>query len=44
MELTKNEVSNDITEKSIEEFFSGFDGVYKPVEMNWGEPVGEEVW
>jgi len=31
-------------EKSIEEFFSGFDGEYEPVEINWGEPVGEEVW
>ena len=30
--------------KNIKELFAGFDGEYTPVEMDWGEPVGEEVW
>lgn len=33
-----------VPRKNIEKLFSGFDGEYEPVEMNWGEPVGEEVW
>ena len=30
--------------KSIEELFSNFDGEYISTEMDWGEPVGKEVW
>ncbi len=30
--------------KNIMELFADFDGEYVPVEMNWGDPVGEEVW
>ena len=30
--------------KTIEELFKGFDGEYKPGEVDWGEPVGKEVW
>ncbi len=30
--------------KNIMELFADFDGEYSPVEMNWGDPVGEEVW
>ncbi len=30
--------------KNIIELFADFDGAYEPVEMDWGEPVGEEVW
>lgn len=30
--------------KNIMELFADYDGEYKPVEINWGEPVGEEVW
>jgi antitoxin MazE len=30
--------------KSIEELFEGFDGEYEPIEIDWGKPVGEEVW
>ena len=29
---------------TIEELFSGFEGEYEPIDINWGEPVGEEVW
>lgn len=30
--------------KNIKELFADFDGTYEPVTMDWGEPVGEEVW
>jgi antitoxin MazE len=30
--------------KSIQELFEGFDGEYEPVEIDWGKPVGNEVW
>ncbi|MDO4289489.1 MAG: AbrB/MazE/SpoVT family DNA-binding domain-containing protein [Eubacterium sp.] len=30
--------------KNIVELFSGFQGEYTPVEVDWGEPVGEELW
>jgi antitoxin component of MazEF toxin-antitoxin module len=30
--------------KSIEELFAGFQGEYEPVEIDWGEPVGKEIW
>lgn len=30
--------------KSIKELFADYDGTYEPVTIDWGEPVGEEVW
>ena len=30
--------------KTIQERFKGFDGVYEGSEINWGDPVGNEVW
>lgn len=30
--------------KNIVELFENFYGEYKPVEMEWGYPVGEEIW
>ncbi len=30
--------------KNIVELFENFYGEYKPVEMEWGDPVGEEIW
>ena len=30
--------------KTISELFADFEGEYVPVEMDWGQPVGEEVW
>ena len=29
---------------SIQERFKDFDGVYEPNEIDWGAPVGNEVW
>ena len=30
--------------KSIEELFEGFDGEYNETEIDWGKPVGNEIW
>jgi len=30
--------------KTIQERFAGFDGEYEPVKIDWGKPVGKEIW
>lgn len=30
--------------KNIIELFEDYEGEYKPSEIDWGEPVGNEVW
>lgn len=30
--------------KNIKELFADFHGEYTPVKMDWGDPVGEEVY
>lgn len=30
--------------KSIQERFKDFDGTYEPIGMDWGKPVGKEIW
>jgi len=30
--------------KNIMELFADFDGEYVPEEIDWGDPVGAEVW
>lgn len=30
--------------KNIIEIFDGFAGDYYNLEMDWGEPIGEEIW
>ena len=30
--------------KSIQERFKHFSGEYEPIEIDWGDPVGEEIW
>ena len=35
---------NKRTYKSIQERFEGFDGEYEPVTVDWGKPVGKEIW
>lgn len=30
--------------KTIEELFADFDGEYVPIDIDWGEPVGKEIW
>lgn len=33
-----------IKRKNIEELFADFDDNYEPIEMDWGKPVGNEIW
>lgn len=30
--------------KTIKELFEGYTGTYQTQEIDWGEPVGNEVW
>lgn len=30
--------------KTIQERFKDFDGEYEPINIDWGKPVGEEIW
>lgn len=30
--------------KTIQELFDGFNGEYEPIEMDWGETCGKEIW
>lgn len=30
--------------KNIRELFANFDGEYTPVDIDWGNPEGKEIW
>lgn len=30
--------------KNIAELFADFEGEYEPISVDWGNPVGEELW
>ncbi len=30
--------------KTIQELFDGFSGTYDACDIDWGEPIGEEIW
>lgn len=30
--------------KNIKELFENYKGEYEPVKIDWGEPVGNEIW
>lgn len=30
--------------RTLDDLFAGYDGGYEPKEMEWGGPVGREVW
>ena len=30
--------------KTIMGLFADFEGEYEPIEINWGQPIGEEIW
>ena len=32
------------TRKNIKELFADYDGEYEPIEIEWGEVKGEEIW
>lgn len=34
----------DNKHKTIQERFKDFDGTYEPIEVDWGKPVGNEIW
>jgi len=29
---------------TVQELFANFEGDYEPINIDWGSPVGEEVW
>ena len=37
-------LANDTTRTSINELFEGYEGEYEPVPIDWGAPVGKEIW
>lgn len=44
-EQIKNAVSDKESQKSnIEKLFENFTGNYNPIEIDFGEPTGQEIW
>ena len=37
-------LANDTTRTTISELFEGYDGEYEPIQIDWGTPVGKEIW
>jgi len=37
-------LANDITRPTISELFEGYSDEYEPVTIDWGVPVGKEIW
>ena len=37
-------LANDTTRPTISELFEEYDGEYEPVLIDWGVPVGKEIW
>lgn len=33
-----------VQRKNIKELFADFEGDYVPEDIDWGKPVGEEIW
>ena len=38
------EKAKDKKRKNIKELFENFEGAYEPIEIDWGNPEGEEIW
>ena len=38
------EKAKDKKRKNIKELFEDFKGEYEPIEIDWGEPKGGEIW
>jgi len=34
----------ELKRKSIQELFVDFEGEYIPIKVDWGTPVGDEIW
>ncbi|MFI3173986.1 MAG: hypothetical protein R3Y53_02140 [Bacillota bacterium] len=39
-----NDTEKNKSFKTIEELFEGYEGEYESPEIDWGKPVGDEVW
>jgi antitoxin MazE len=37
-------ISKPKERKTLEELFEGYEGEYEPIDIDWGEPVGREIW
>ena len=37
-------IKKAVTRMNIKDLFADYDGEYTPVEIDWGKPVGKEVW
>ncbi|MCL2224836.1 MAG: hypothetical protein FWB96_07710 [Defluviitaleaceae bacterium] len=37
-------VANDASRTTISELFEGYEGEYETVKIDWGTPVGKEIW
>ena len=37
-------IANDPARKIIDELFEDYDDNYEPIEIDWGKPVGNEIW
>ncbi len=38
------EKANNKKRKNIKELFENYEGEYELVQIDWGNPVGEEIW
>ncbi|MEG0764311.1 MAG: AbrB/MazE/SpoVT family DNA-binding domain-containing protein, partial [Oscillospiraceae bacterium] len=38
------EKAKKIEQKNIKDLFADFEGQYVPTEINWGSPIGKEIW
>ena len=38
------EKAQETKRKNIKDLFADFEGEYNPVEIDWGEPEGDEIW
>ena len=37
-------IANDTTRPTINELFEGYEDEYESIQMDWGTPVGKEIW
>ena len=37
-------IEKETKRKNIKELFADYEGEHTPTEIDWGEPVGNEVW
>ena len=37
-------LANDTVRATISDLFEGYEGEYEPILIDWGTPVGKEIW